>query len=107
MPFISPRPYADCQRLFADECRRLAEEAFGRYCQNLYVPLYLAGRKADGLDTLNPRAAIWTSLEIGTETDYDLQTVAPEPLPRHLTVDQLAAHVRGLLQREPLWIFAD
>jgi hypothetical protein len=106
MPNVSPKPFAQCQQEFAEECRRLAADAFGHNFRN-GLPVYLAGSRRAGLDTLNPRAEIWASLQIATEEDSHLQTVRPEPLPRNLTIDQLAAVIRDWLRTEPLWIFAD
>lgn len=112
MPAIVPKPYAQMQREFADECQRLAELAFRRACQNNYDHLYLCGSKETGLDTLNPRAAIWRRLSVATAEEIDarpeLTIVRQEKLPaHHRTIEHLAVIIRDWLKSEPLWIFAD
>ncbi len=108
---VVPRKDEDCKRDYYAECRRLAELAFERYCGNIWEPLYLAGTKRCGLDTLNPRSEIWASLDVATElyihNSAVLMTVDGRALPRHMTVDQLADYIQDLLRSVPLWIFAD
>jgi hypothetical protein len=102
-----PRPYDECRRMFADECRRLAELADALYRQCLTRRLYLYGRR-DGIDTARGRADCWTALTIaGEETPAGFKIVHGEHLSYARTVQALAADIETILRREPLWIFAE
>lgn len=111
MPAVIVRKWADMRAEYETECRRLADAAIARYCQDIYNPLYLAGTKRAGLDTLNPRAAIWCRLDVLSEVQIDtsavFMTACGESIPRHMDSDQLKDWIMGKLNSEPLWIFAD
>lgn len=104
------KPWSQLERELADECRRLAELAFHRYCRNLSVPLYLCGSKRKAY-THNETIWLWEKFSVGSCEEIDAReeifTVQPEALPRHLTVDQLAGAVRKSLSTERLAMFAD
>ncbi len=108
MPVVSPRPYAECRRLFHEECVRLAELAFHRYCRNSYQTLLLCGTKRAGL---NPRVGIWERLSVATaeeiEARPELEIVRQDKVPCHLTLGHLTDVIRDWLGKEPLAIFAD
>lgn len=105
MPAIVPKPYKQVMQEYYALLGSLAKSADELYRENISRRLYLLGTKAEGLDTLNPKREIWQSIFVGEgESDWH---VSPEPLPRNLTVNQLAEWIRERLKSEPLYIFAD
>jgi hypothetical protein len=106
MPAVVRRSYSVLQRDFQAEIDRLASFAWRAYHFDL-TPLYLVGRKATGLDTLNPRAEIWTELSCEHEAADGWECVRSEHIPRDETLEQVRGRIRDWLSREPLWIFAD
>lgn len=103
MPAISPRSFAECNRLHAEGVKRLAETAKREYCRNINTELYVYGSEYIG--------------NIGTgfgdlQASNEPPTIAhsiliTEHIPRCLTVQQTQNWIEDRLRRTPLASFAD
>lgn len=105
MPAIVPRPYEECKRLYAEECRRLAEAAQAAYTRQILGRLYVIGETrtgnfGEGFYDLQLRRDY-------EETPEGMGIVIQERIPSNLTIDQLAGWMNDRLKRSPLWMFCD
>ena len=99
MPAVVPRSYGECQRLYAAELSRLANEAFDLYCANPCRTLYLFGTTRDG-----NFARGYFDLTIGEDGD---ELILSDYIPRHLPKEAMIAWFHDNLCRTPLWVFCD
>ena len=107
MPVAVVSTYRVCMERFHAELSRLAELSFDRYGMDISTPLYLVGRKECGLDTHNPRLAIWAEFDVRAEEPDGWELVSGSHVPRNLTREALADWFRQVVKREPVWLFVD
>lgn len=104
---VSPKSHGQMKDEYAALCCRLAADAHRAYCRCLTTPLYLIGRTATALDTMSPRLEVWAELAVGPDAPEGWAIVHAAPLSRAKTTEQNADAIRAMLNREPLYIFAD
>jgi hypothetical protein len=99
---VVAKTYDAMLRIFHDECRRLAEDTFHRYCRHLHEPLYLCGTKENGVWR---RLSVASADEIASREFIDY--VSTDPLSRAKTIEHMTSDFRTMLNNEPIWCFAD
>ena len=114
MPAIAMKPYKQIQAEYNELLTRLASEAEDRMrdaiIRGMHPILYLAGTPKYGIDTLNPRAAIYDNLRIvSAEDECDVDTVLLNScsIPLSTPYGEYYRWMKDSTARTPLAIFAD
>jgi len=103
MPAISPRSFAECNRLHHEDIQRLAQTAFDQYMKDINTELYVYGQEYIG--NVGTGYGKLTASHEAPDDTYDL--IITNHIPRCMTRTQLYTWIQDRLRRTPLAAFAD